>query len=278
VFCVRHCSQYLSALRKEAAKMTAFSAVDSPRDKYDFDLFMTSAIVHSLINNVDKDCAPSDFFDDETGEVAYDTPGVAFLEFCDMGEERTPQLYDHAKHLSMADPISQQDSYACHFHTREGIRIASLEQLADLARAAHKKAKQIQETCEVNASGISVCSPSVDLPDVPQLEIYAVQAGRVFMFAPKFVGEIFDLPHVHTPDGNPVALEVLSISPKVFDVKHFFADYEADAIVNKALTETSETHKMKRSSTGASGYNLNSRRTSENAFDTHSKMAMVVKK
>ena len=35
---------------------------------------------------------------------------------------------------------------------------------------------------------------------------------------------------------------------------------------------------MKRSTTGASGYNLNSKRTSENGFDTHGKEAMVVKR
>jgi len=266
------------ALRREASKMEQYSEMSSPRDKYDFDLLLTSAIVNSVIGDLDKDCAPSDYFD-EKGEVSYDPAGTAFLDFCDMGEDRTPELYDHKELLFMKDPIIQTDSYTCHFHTRNGVRITSLEQLAELARVAMEKSKHVEDTCKVDASGESVCTKSEGSETVvPFLEIYAVQAGRVFMFSPKFVGEIFDLPHVKTPGGHAVSLEVLSLSPKVFEVKNFFADYEADAIVNKALTEKSESHRMKRSSTGASGYNLNSHRTSENAFDTHSKMAMVVKK
>lgn len=257
------------ALRKEVAKSEQFDSIDRNRDKYDFDLLLTSAIVNHLIEDKAHQCAPSDFYD-ESGQIAYDNPGTAFLSFCDMGDDRTPRLFDHDQLLLMQDPLSGRDEFACHFHTREGVRINSLEQFAQLAR----EAKQKTMNCSIDASnGDSVCIDSSG-----KLEIYAVQAGRVFMFAPKFVGEVFDLKHVIAPSGKPVSLEVLSLSPKVFDVKNFYADYEADAIVNKALTETSESHKMKRSSTGASGYNLNSRRTSENAFDTHSKMAMIVKK
>ena len=95
------------------------------------------------------------------------------------------------------------------------------------------------------------------------------------MFAPSYVGEIFELPHVHHPaNPNPVALHVLSVSPKVFDVVDFFEEDESKAIVDKALKETSETHRIKRSSTGASGYNVNRQRTSENGFDTHGAAAV----
>jgi hypothetical protein len=98
------------------------------------------------------------------------------------------------------------------------------------------------------------------------------------MFAPRHVGEIFELKHVSVPLDLPVWLEVISISPRVFDVFNFFDREESAAIVDRALAETSETHRMKRSSTGASGYNVNSKRTSENGFDTHGKVAQAVKR
>lgn len=74
----------------------------------------------------------------------------------------------------------------------------------------------------------------------------------------------------------PISLEVLSVAPKVFDIHNFFTPVEAKEVVDKVLNEKSESHKMKRSSTGASGYNLNSKRTSENGFDTHGKVSTLL--
>lgn len=99
------------------------------------------------------------------------------------------------------------------------------------------------------------------------------------MFAPAYVGEIFRISHVRHPlNPEPVTLRVMSVSPKVFDVVDFFHEDESKAIVDKALKETSESHRIKRSSTGASGYNVNRQRTSENGFDTHGATAIEVKK
>ena len=64
---------------------------------------------------------------------------------------------------------------------------------------------------------------------------------------------------------------------RVFDVVNFFEEDESKAIVDKALRETSESHRIKRSSTGATGYNVNTQRTSENGFDTHGTTAVAVK-
>jgi hypothetical protein len=111
------------------------------------------------------------------------------------------------------------------------------------------------------------------------LHLYAVPAGRVFMFAPSHIGEIIDLPHVTGGDPDkPVYLEVLSVSPRVFDLVNFFSKDESATIVERALEETSESHRIKRSSTGASGYTVNSGRTSESGFDTNGPTAMTLKK
>ncbi|KAI2514015.1 prolyl 4-hydroxylase alpha-subunit [Fragilaria crotonensis] len=117
-----------------------------------------------------------------------------------------------------------------------------------------------------------------DRPSVASLHLYAVNAGRVFMFAPKFIGEIFELPHVTGDKGAPISLKVLSTEPRVFDIFNFFSRDESTDLVNRALKETTESHRIKRSTTGAQGHAVNSRRTSESGFDTHGKVAVDVKK
>ena len=104
-------------------------------------------------------------------------------------------------------------------------------------------------------------------------------AGRVFLHTASHVGQIIPLPHVRGGDPDlPVQLEVLSVRPAVFDVHNFFTRAESRDLVDRALAETKESHRMKRSSTGATGYTVNNRRTSENGFDTDGKTSMAVKR
>lgn len=79
-------------------------------------------------------------------------------------------------------------------------------------------------------------------------------------------------------DGNIVTLEVLSLKPRVFDIHNFFNLEESNELMEKALAETSETHRFHRSTTGTTGASVFNKRTSENAWDTHGKTALVVKK
>jgi hypothetical protein len=53
---------------------------------------------------------------------------------------------------------------------------------------------------------------------------------------------------------------------------------ESADLVERALQETSDSHRIKRSSTGASGYTVNPHRTSESGFDTSGHTAMAMKK
>uniref|UniRef100_A0A7S4RBZ3 Prolyl 4-hydroxylase alpha subunit domain-containing protein n=2 Tax=Ditylum brightwellii TaxID=49249 RepID=A0A7S4RBZ3_9STRA len=244
----------LAAIR---SSMDHIDAPSSEFDKYDFDSVMTRALASSILSS--DSCGPA------RGSAKNGIPEL--LNFCDMGEDHTPVLLDHENLVPLVD--SHGDYYfPCHFHTREGVRIASIGELADLAR------KKKEGTCSPEQmSDSGTCASSSN-----ELHIYAVPAGRLFIFAPKYVGEIFDLPHVKVSSGLPVSLKVISITPRVFDVINFFDRDESSRIVEKALKETSETHRMKRSSTGASGYNVNSQRTSENGFDTHGKEAQKVKR
>ncbi|KAL3800190.1 hypothetical protein HJC23_001111 [Cyclotella cryptica] len=265
-------------------------------DKYDFDALLTHSLAvgssprkvregHSmgLLDDNGEHCSPTwrdeghyldqvatTHDDDENEDKLLISP---LLKYCDMGIERTPIQLDHSRLVRVPEVLS----LPCHFHTREGVRITSLEMLANLVREAKDKADNGE--CKSDESAEEGTCNNDRNGTKPQLHLYAVQAGRVFVFAPSHVGEIFHLPHVTSHDPNqPVYLQVLSISPRVFDIYNFFSREESAAIVSKALAETSESHKMKRSSTGASGYNVNSQRTSENGFDTHGKEAQAVKR
>lgn len=196
---------------------------------------------------------------------------AGFMGFCDMGPKRTPVLLDHDDLI----PVKRDDgstSLPCRFHNREGRRITDLKQLIELAQLPSTTVSK--EDCQTDANGQQTCAVSQST----ERHLYAVPAGRVFMFAPSYIGEIFHLPHVEGSENKTIYLEVMSLVPRVFDVFNFFSREESADLVSKAIAETKDSHRIKRSSTGASGYNLNSRRTSESGFDTHGKTAVKVKK
>jgi hypothetical protein len=229
-------------------------------------------------NNKEGNDDDAHYLDTTYPQVNYNTLS-SMIKYCDAGVTKTPIMPDHNELIR----VPYANSLPCHFHTREGVRVTSLKQLASLAREVGGNSSGDSEgECMANYddNDQSTCKSddSSNKAGRKELHLYAVPAGRVFMFAPKYIGETFELPHVKGPEGLPVSLEVMSLHPRVFDIYNFFDKAESAAIVNKALKETSETHRMKRSTTGASGYNLNSKRTSENGFDTHGKEAMVVKR
>lgn len=248
--------------------------------KYDVDAVLTHALAvgikgssDALLEGKGSTCKPTW---EQEKHFLNSAPDVSeMLKFCDMGKSKTPIQPDHSSLVQ----VPGFQSLPCHFHTREGVRITSLQQLAQFARGA-KVPVENGECKEEDRNVDGSCGTNTQVTAEGgrrELHLYAVQAGRVFIFAPKYVGEIFELPHVEVPNNLPVWLEVISLKPRVFDIFNFFDKEESKAIVDKAIAETSETHRMKRSSTGASGYNVNSQRTSENGFDTHGKEAQAVK-
>eukprot|EP00978_Attheya_sp_CCMP212_P005742 scaffold12860_cov54-Attheya_sp.AAC.3 len=240
--------------------------------KYEFESWITKALGSNLLD--DDVC--------ESEEKVHYNIDQGLFTYCDMTATHTTIQPDHDSLVPVPVPIDDGGSeiLPCHFHTREGLRVSSLQQLVQLTKDAAEVAIQYPEqVCtESNPQDAGEGSEPVCVEKKAELHLYAVPAGRVFMFAPKFVGEVFELKHVKLPGNLPVRLEVMSLKPRVFDVINFFDRSESDAVVNTALKETSESHRIKRSSTGASGYNVNSQRTSENGFDTHSKNAMTIKK
>jgi hypothetical protein len=235
-------------------------------DKYGVESFLTETFAETLMSSSSSASC---------GSPDNQTAPEGLLGFCDMGPNRTPILLDHKKLVR----VVSSGSLPCRWLTREGIRITSLNQLQDIAH----QAKLAAQTCSSSTSTSSNPQDAADCKGKAEFELhlYGVPAGRVFMFAPKFVGEIFELNHLTLtpdPEKKPVSLQVLSLNPRVFDVLNIFAETEADTIVDRALKETSPSHRLHRSTTGTSENSINDKRTSENAFDTNGAVAVQVKR
>ena len=223
-------------------------AATSLSDKYSLESILTNAF-HYAFDSQGGDGTICASTDDE------DKQKDGFFGFCDMGPDRTPPQPDRDSLIHTA-----AETLPCRFYTREGVRISSLTQLVELLQ--NKKSEHLEK-----------CGQEETCPGATPLDMYAVPAGRVFMFAPSYVGEVFRLDHVQDASGNPLSMEVLSLNPRVFDIFNFFSEDEAEKLIDKALKETSSTHGLHRSTTGAVDGQVFSKRTSENAWDTHGVLA-----
>lgn len=203
---------------------------------------------------------------------------LGFMGYCDMGESRTPILPDHGQLVSVKDAANDDIPYLpCHFHTQQGVRVTSLTLLAQLAR--HSTVRNDTQVCAEDVEQETCVAPDAIKKGPRELHLYAIPAGRNFMFSPSYIGEIISLPHVSGGDPTkPVYLEVLSVSPRVFDLVNFFSKAESAELVERALKETSESHRIKQSTTGAVGNHKNNKRTSESGFDTSGKTAIRIKR
>ena len=262
--------------------------LSASENKYEMETRLTDGL-STLLDKNDVSTCGSDFdgFDDDDMDV--DDVNInnehpeSLYSHCDRGPELTPILLDHQSLIK-----TEVHTLPCRFYTREGLRIRTLEQLKTMTEKARLAPSQLCANPQDGDSGASsdnhcdeVSSPS--LTPSPEIHLYAVPAGRVFHFAPAFVGELFELDHLTLmpDDSKPIVLKVLSTNPKVLDILNVFTKEEAGAVVQRALAETSPTHKIKRSTTsGSSSSNANvfSKRTSENAFDTSGTIAMALKK
>jgi hypothetical protein len=134
------------------------------------------------------------FYTSCTSKESHQRPGLGMFGYCDAGPGHTPILQDHR----FLQPVAYEDGQylPCHMHAQTGKRISTIRSLADFAA---------QATC-----GEDDCTDKRS-----ELHLYAVPAGRHFMFAPSHVGQRIDLPHVRGADDNPVYLEVLSVEPRL---------------------------------------------------------------
>jgi prolyl 4-hydroxylase len=108
-------------------------------------------------------------------------------------------------------------------------------------------------------------------------------AGTHFQWPTVEVGNKVEVPGVVSPSGKPIILEALSDSPKVFYIHNFMSDEETNYLMASAVNpknpykmapSTAATHKSW--SEGGRG-NTMSTRTSMNAFDMVSQVALGIK-
>jgi len=237
---------------KGSINYSFINVLESSFNKYEMETRLTDGLAILL---------PSE--SSRCGSGNEDESSRSFYSHCDRGPEKTPILLDHNDLIR-----TNIDTLPCRFHTREGLRIQNLDQLKAMAKKAGPS-----QSCE-NLQGRM---PTNCQDATTEIHLYVVPAGRIFQFAPAFVGEIFELDHLqNTIDDNmPISLKVLSTNPRVFDIVNVFNKEEADAVVQRAQAETSNTYKIKRSTTV--GGNVYQKRTSENGFDTSGTVATSMK-
>jgi hypothetical protein len=278
-------------------------------NKYHVEAFLTRVLVHWLV-------PPSTCHSQEEPKAQGTALGNLY-DYCDMGIEHTPILLDHEKLISNTVPMTSSISSSssttlpkqyvsrlpCHLHTEHGLRVTSLQQLRKLLvqAATLSSSSQSQDDhdsnetktadttdCTVAPNGENICSTSTTTTQSstsgsvatvpPEFHLYAVPAGRVFMHVAAYIGQIIELQHVPGADPNQmVYLKVLSVSPAVFDLYNFFTKSESATLVQRALSETKESHRIKRSTTGTGEHHVNTRRTSESGFDTDGATAILIK-
>jgi hypothetical protein len=244
-----------------ARAMRAMNVCDNANDdtfrlsKYETEAVLTELFLESLGRG---ECAPTDD----------DAAPRSLQGYCDMGPQRTV-VQPESKYLVN---VPSTESLPCRFYTREGEHVDSLAKLARLARLSVAAAPISSDTCQEESCDVA--------PGRASLHLYAVPAGRFFMYAPSYVGERFVLDRMQrsAPSQQPIVLEVLSTEPRVFEVHNFYSTEEAADLVEQALGESSESHKFHRSTTGAVNGQVFSKRTSENAWLTHTGLAQTIKR
>ena len=286
-------------------------------NKYHVESFLTRVLVRFISPTSNDDgiwpstgavCHSDD--DDDTNQR--NTRHLGLYDYCDMGDEQTPILLDHNKLIPNSVVNSPHTTtytlLPCHFHTEHGLRVTSLLQFSrlllssssslqsqDSSSSSTGSARNDENTnCVIAPDGDETCD-TVTTSDVPTtnshgssgisnttpagLHLYAVPAGRVFMHVAAYIGQVIALDHVPGADPNQrVYLKVLSVSPAVFDLYNFFTKDESSELVQRALAETKESHRIKRSTTGTGEHHVNTRRTSESGFDTDGATSILIKK
>ena len=152
--------------------------------------------------------------------------------------------------------------------------------IEDLRRVIGKKIAPVEckkGNCRVfNQYGYEI--KSLGMLEEDQL-LFTVLPNRHFIWPAFHVGYKTEVPGVTSASPNkPMTLETLSDSPRVFMLENFLSEQDADDLIHNALTITEEGFALKRSTTGAKGAEISTHRTSENAFDTVSPVAMKLKR
>eukprot|EP01032_Pedospumella_encystans_P022248 gene22247-25211_t len=77
-------------------------------------------------------------------------------------------------------------------------------------------------------------------------DLFIVPEGRFFMLPAREIGEVMYMNHIVNKDNVIIQLEVLSVEPRIFKVRHFLTAKEASGLIANAKDVTSEGHRLQR--------------------------------
>ena len=137
-------------------------------------------------------------------------------------------------------------------------------------------------------TGASVAAVADDPDGVPKVivPLYIAPEGRLFVWPIQRVGYVTPVPgvqHNREPGAPTVTVETLCVSPRIFRIRNFLSDTEANGLVDETLKITDPMYSLQRSGTGhvprskTKQKTVASTRSSENAFVSHSALAKTVK-
>jgi prolyl 4-hydroxylase len=110
-------------------------------------------------------------------------------------------------------------------------------------------------------------------------KLWLVPRHREFMWPTFKRGHLVEVRHVASGNGEPIVVETLSESPKVFRLNNFFTSEEADELIDNALNLNDPINGLHRSTTGqGTAAQEDSHRTSDNAWDMVSPASLRLKR
>ena len=105
------------------------------------------------------------------------------------------------------------------------------------------------------------------------VHVMYVQHGALFVWPSRAVGSVFRPMSVTSPNNSqPIELETLSTSPRVFSVRNFLSEEEMDYLIGHAK------EKLERSHVGIGKESFSDDRTSKTAWDTSSEISIRIQK
>lgn len=87
----------------------------------------------------------------------------------------------------------------------------------------------------------------------PHQDVWVVSPDRLFVYPTGSLGRSIVVDRVLSPRGphNPITLETISHSPRVFHIHNFLTEKEADALIEHALNDKDKVTGLQRSTTGS---------------------------
>jgi hypothetical protein len=189
-------------------------------DKYCVESLL-SKVLHNLLSTT---CSSQEHDRDEKD---------GFLGFCDKGESKTPILLDHNQLVPVVVPSSGNTArnimrLPCHFHTLpvshrfSNLRISRNRPFPPLIMSARIHPMKLVRMTTPPPRAVA------NFPYMPFRQV-ACSCSHTFLRR-----RDFSTAYVDGGDGLPVYLDVLSLSPRVFDVFNFFSNDESADLVTRA--------------------------------------------